>query len=80
MFLGKYGSWTNGVNVFNENANDEIQIFKEVGGHAVASDEYHNGSGLMDECKRNRLKGFDADIVIPDFRYATSLLQCILNP
>jgi len=58
----------------------EIQNTKEVGGLAVAvaSDEAHNGSGCMDEWKRQRLLGVGADVVIPDFRDGEALLECIL--
>jgi len=54
----------------------EIQNTKEVGGLAVAvaSDEAQNGSGKMDEWKRNRLLGVGADVVIPDYRDASPLL------
>jgi phosphoglycolate phosphatase len=57
----------------------EIQNSKEVGGLAVAvaSDEARNGSGLIDEWKRNRLLGVGADVVIPDYRDATPLLNRI---
>ena len=50
----------------------EIQNTKGVGGLAVAvaSDEAHNGSGVMDAWKRQRLLGVGADVVIPDFRDA----------
>lgn len=60
----------------------EIQNTKEVGGLtvAVASDEANNGSGKMDQWKRNRLLGVGADIVIPDFRDGEALLRCILDP
>ena len=59
----------------------EIQNTKEVGGLAVAvaSDEAHNGSGEFDSWKRNRLQEVGADVVIPDFRDAIPLLQCILD-
>ena len=59
----------------------EIQNTKEVGGLAVAvaSDEAHNGSGRLDEWKRQRLLGVDADVVIPDFRDAKELLAIILG-
>jgi phosphoglycolate phosphatase-like HAD superfamily hydrolase len=59
----------------------EIQNTKEVGGLAVAvaSDEAHNGSGRMDEWKRDRLSGVGADIVIPDYRDAEPLLKLILG-
>ena len=58
----------------------EIQNTKEVGGLAVAvaSDEANNGSGKIDEWKRNRLLAVDADIVIPDYRDAAPLLSRIL--
>lgn len=59
----------------------EIQNTKEAGGLAVAvaSDEAHNGSGRMDEWKRQRLLGVGADVVIPDFRDAILLLRIILG-
>ena len=59
----------------------EIQNTKEAGGLAVAvaSDEANNGSGRMDEWKRNRLLGVGADVVIPDFRDARALLKHILD-
>ena len=55
----------------------EIENTKEVGGLAVAvaSDEANNGSGRMDEWKRERLSGVGADVVIPDFRDAAALLE-----
>ncbi len=58
----------------------EIQNTKEVGGLAVAvaSDEANNGSGQMDEWKRQRLLGVGADVVIPDYRDADALLGKIL--
>jgi phosphoglycolate phosphatase-like HAD superfamily hydrolase len=59
----------------------EIQNTKEVGGLAiaVASDEAHNGSGRMDEWKRQRLLGVGADVVIPDFRDGEALLECVFG-
>jgi phosphoglycolate phosphatase len=59
----------------------EIQNTKEAGGLAVAvaSDEAHNGSGRMDEWKRQRLLGVGADVVIPDFRDAEALLGTIFR-
>jgi phosphoglycolate phosphatase len=59
----------------------EIENTKEAGGLAiaVASDEAHNGSGLMDEWKRERLSGVGADVVIPDYRDAAPLLELILG-
>lgn len=60
----------------------EIENTKGVGGLAVAvaSDEAHNGSGRMDEWKRQRLLDAGADVVIPDFRDAEPLLSTILGP
>lgn len=59
----------------------EIENTKEVGGLAVAvaSDEANNGSGRMDEWKRQRLLGVGADVVIPDFRDADPLLKLIFG-
>jgi len=59
----------------------EIEDTKGVGGLtvAVASDEAHNGSGRVDPWKRERLLGVGADVVIPDFRDAAPLLDCLLG-
>ena len=59
----------------------EIQNTKEVGGLAVAvaSDEANNGSGRVDEWKRQRLLGVGADVVIPDFRDAVKVLDVLLG-
>jgi phosphoglycolate phosphatase-like HAD superfamily hydrolase len=59
----------------------EVQNTKEVGGLAVAvaTDEASNGSGRIDEWKRNRLVGVGADVVIPDYRDAGSLLRKIFG-
>jgi phosphoglycolate phosphatase len=59
----------------------EIENTKEAGGLAVAvaSDEANNGSGRMDEWKRERLSGVGADVVIPDFRDAAPILELILG-
>ena len=59
----------------------EIENTREAGGLAVAvaSDEANNGSGRMDEWKRERLSGVGADVVIPDFRDAAPLLELILG-
>jgi phosphoglycolate phosphatase-like HAD superfamily hydrolase len=59
----------------------EIENTKEVGGLAVAvaSDEANNGSGNVDQWKRNRLLGVGADVVIPDYRDASDLLAVILG-
>jgi phosphoglycolate phosphatase len=60
----------------------EIENTKAVGGLAVAvaSDEAHNGSGRMDPWKRQRLLGVGAEVVIPDFRDAEALLDCLTTP
>jgi len=59
----------------------EIENTKQAGGIAVAvaSDEANNGSGQFDQWKRNRLLDVGADIVIPDFRDSTVLMEAILN-
>jgi phosphoglycolate phosphatase-like HAD superfamily hydrolase len=59
----------------------EIQNTKEAGGLAVAvaSDEANNGSGRIDEWKRQRLLGVGADVVIPDYRDAEPLLNHLLG-
>lgn len=57
----------------------EIENTKQVGGLAVAvaSDEAHNGSGRMDEWKRQRLLGVGADICIPDYRDLGPLFKLV---
>ncbi len=59
----------------------EIENTRDVGGLAiaVASDEANNGSGNVDQWKRNRLLGVGADIVIPDYRDAEGLLKVIFG-
>ena len=59
----------------------EIENTCEIGGLpvAVASDEAHNGSGQIDQWKRQRLLGVGAQVVIPDFRDALPLLQLVLD-
>lgn len=59
----------------------EIQNTKQLGGLAVAvaSDEANNGSGQVDEWKRQRLLGVGADIVIADYRDAGPLLDMIFG-
>ena len=59
----------------------EIENTKEAGGLAVAvaTDEAHNGSGRIDEWKRQRLLGVGADVVIADYRDAEALLKRILG-
>jgi len=57
----------------------EIAATKELGGTAIAvcSDEDHNGSGRMDEFKRRQLLDAGADVVIPDFRDALTLVNLL---
>ena len=59
----------------------EIRDTKAVGGLAiaVASDENHNGSGVMDPFKRRQLLDAGADAAIADFRDAVALLDLILR-
>jgi phosphoglycolate phosphatase len=59
----------------------EIENTKQVGGLAVAvaSDEANNGSGRVDEWKRQRLLGVGADVVIPDYRDAVSFVDYLLG-
>jgi phosphoglycolate phosphatase-like HAD superfamily hydrolase len=59
----------------------EIENTKHAGGLAiaVASDEANNGSGKVDEWKRERLLGVGADVVIPDFRDAIPFVDYILG-
>ncbi|EEF61441.1 HAD family hydrolase [Pedosphaera parvula] len=60
-----------------------VEIFhtRELGGLAVAvaSDEDDNGSGKMDPHKRQQLLKAGADVVIPDYRDAATLLKMILQ-
>jgi phosphoglycolate phosphatase-like HAD superfamily hydrolase len=57
----------------------EIENTKQVGGVAVAvaSDEAHNGSGRMDEWKRQRLLGVGADICVPDYQDLGPLMDLL---
>jgi phosphoglycolate phosphatase len=59
----------------------EIQVTKQVGGLAVgvASDENENGSGKMDPQKQELLKDAGADLLIPDFRDASALIECLFG-
>lgn len=59
----------------------EITATKELGGFAVAvcTDEDRNGSGVMDEQKRSMLLAAGADIAIPDFRGAITLVESLLE-
>ncbi len=59
----------------------EIQLTKEAGGLAVAvaSDEERNGSGRMDPHKRKVLAAAGADVLVPDYRDAAALVECILG-
>ena len=59
----------------------EIHDTKAAGGLAiaVASDEAHNGSGLMDPWKRRQLLAAGADAAIADYRDADALLERLLG-
>ncbi len=59
----------------------EIENTKQAGGLAVAvaSDEANNGSGRVDEWKRQRLLGVGADAVIPDYRHAIPFINYLLG-
>jgi phosphoglycolate phosphatase-like HAD superfamily hydrolase len=59
----------------------EIQVTKNVGGLAVgvASDEDVNGSGKMDPQKQMLLKEAGADVLIPDYRDASALIECLFG-
>ena len=59
----------------------EIMAAKVLGGLAIAvcSDEEHNGSGLVDEHKRNTLVDAGADAIIADYREPEVLLKKILG-
>jgi phosphoglycolate phosphatase len=59
----------------------EIQVTKKVGGLAVgvASDENVNGSGKMDPQKQVLLKDAGADVLIPDYRDASVLIECLFG-
>jgi phosphoglycolate phosphatase-like HAD superfamily hydrolase len=57
----------------------EIQVTKQVGGLTVgvASDEDVNGSGKMDPQKQKLLKNAGADLLVPDYRDASALIECL---
>jgi len=59
----------------------EIQVTKKVGGLAVgvASDEDVNGSGKMDPQKQVLLKDAGADVLIPDYRDASALIESVFG-
>ena len=59
----------------------EIMAAKVLDGLAIAvcSDEEHNGSGLVDEHKRNTLVDAGADAIIADYREPEALLKKILG-
>lgn len=59
----------------------EIEVTKQVGGLAVgvASDENVNGSGKMDRQKEKLLKNAGADVLIPDYRDGTALIECLFG-
>ena len=58
----------------------EIEQTKDLGGMAiaVASNEEHNGSGIMDEAKRRQLIAAGADSVIADYRNPETFLPRVL--
>ncbi|HOX56297.1 MAG TPA: HAD family hydrolase [Candidatus Paceibacterota bacterium] len=60
----------------------EIEVTKAAGGLAVgvASDEERNGSGAMQPQKHKVLAAAGADMLIPDYRDAAALMECILGP
>jgi phosphoglycolate phosphatase len=59
----------------------EIQLTKTAGGLAVgvASDEDANGSGKMHAQKLVQLRQAGADVLIPDYREADKLIECLLG-
>ena len=59
----------------------EIQVTKKVGGLAVgvASDEDVNGSGKMDPQKEKLLKDAGADVLVPDYRDTSALVECLFG-
>lgn len=59
----------------------EISCTKELGGLAIAvcSDEEHNGSGKMDDFKRQQLIAAGADAALPDYRDAIALMDYLLE-
>ena len=59
----------------------EIQLTKTAGGLAVgvASDEDANGSGKMHAQKLAQLRRAGADVLIPDYREADKLIECLLG-
>jgi phosphoglycolate phosphatase len=59
----------------------ELEVTKAVGGLAVgvASDEEQNGSGKMQPQKHKVLAAAGAEVLIPDYRDAAVLMDCILG-
>jgi phosphoglycolate phosphatase-like HAD superfamily hydrolase len=59
----------------------EVEVTKQVGGLAVgvASDENVNGSGKVDPQKQKLLKEAGADVLIPDYRDVSALIECLLG-
>ena len=59
----------------------EIEFTKAVGGRAigVASDEKTNGSGVIDEDKREHLIRAGADAIIPDYRNTSWILETFFS-
>jgi hypothetical protein len=45
----------------------------------VASDENVNGSGKMDTQKQRLLKEAGADVLVPDYRDARALVECLFG-
>ena len=45
----------------------------------MASDEESNGSGKMHRQKRAQLIEAGADVVIPDYRDAEALMECLIG-
>jgi phosphoglycolate phosphatase len=60
----------------------EIAVTREVGGLTVgvASDEEHNGSGLLQSQKRKVLAAAGAEVLIPDYRDAAALMELLVPP
>jgi len=59
----------------------EIEVTRAAGGLAVgvASDEEQNGSGVLQPQKHKVLAAARADVLIPDYRDAAALMNCILG-
>jgi len=59
----------------------EIEVTKQCGGLAVgvASDEKVNGSGKLEPQKEKLLKDAGAYVLIPDYRDASALIECLFG-